>query len=75
MESLSKQIEQWVSENTSWFTSHQLDRAFSLNTRKEKTLRRVIVHNLIKKGKLMSSPSSHGLYKYLGSPKQVDWQS
>jgi len=72
MKSLSKQIEEWVGRNKNWFTYHQLDRAFSLTTQKEKTLRRVVIYNLAQKGLVMKSPNHDGLYKYLEPLKSVD---
>jgi len=74
MRELSGYIYDWITCQTTWFTSWQLNEALKITTQKDKTLRRVMTKRLCDRGILERHPTMDGVFRYLKPIKKVEWQ-
>ncbi len=72
---VSSLIKAWVDESAGWFTYGQLDSDLNIKSREAKTLRRVVILNLIKEGLVERKEGKNGVFRrYQTELKEIDWQ-
>ena len=73
--SQSKEIENWIKQTHGWFSYYQMDVALHLITPQQKTLRRVVINRMRRKGLLKAAPDRPAIYKYSRPLKEINWQA
>ena len=70
---LTQRIHEWVNQSNSWFSHFTIDSALGIETKKDKTLRRVTLKRLCDKGSLVRPEGKDGVYRKLTPVKKRVW--
>ena len=72
----SKQIEDWVSDTSGWFSTDELDRELGIKTPDDKNNRRVCLHRLKEKGIIEQHSKQNKLYRRIDkTARLIDFKS
>lgn len=74
-DTVSQQVRDWIQTTQGWFSYAELDREIKIESRDAKALRRVILHNLVKAGKLERDPQKNGRFRLVvDEAPEMDWR-
>ena len=70
---LTQGILAWVNQSNGWFSYFRIDSALHIESKKDKTLRRVTLKRLCDKGMLIRAVDRQGAYKKFTPAKRIEW--